>query len=498
MRVGVVVSVGIEVPRARASIAGLQALATRGWESPTIMTWASIGARLFSFTIVLPILLRRLTAAEIAVWYLFATIIGLQMIADTGFAPTFARAIAYAMGGATDVGDFRERRPRTQTGTPNWRLLGSLRATASAIYWRLAVCAFLVFGVAGSFAVAHPIAALADPHSGWIAWCAVLVSTAISLRGNYYSAYLQGMNQVAIVRRWEMLTSLGASVTTSVALLMGGRLIALAIANQAWTVVVVFRDWQLGRRLTVPIEARPAASVLDPDVMAQVWPRAWRSAVGIGASRGLIYASGIVYAQIAPAAAVASYLLAFRFIQTISEFSQAPFYSKLPVLGRLCSENNWEEMVALSAKGMRLAYWTFAAGFLVLGFGGTPILHLLRSSVPFVPLRLWGLMGLAVFVERYGAMHMQLYSLTNHILWHIANGITGIVLTVATALMLRPLGVYAFPLGMLVGYLSFYSWWSALLAWRAFEIRISRFEASTAAVPLALVLGYLVFALVRA
>ena len=43
----------------------------------------------------------------------------------------------------------------------------------------------------------------------------------------------------------------------------------------------------------------------------------------------------------------------------------------------------------------------------------------------------------AGIAERVGALHIQLYSMTNHIVWHIANGVTGILLIVLAALIIR-------------------------------------------------------------
>ena len=59
---------------------------------------------------------------------------------------------------------------------------------------------------------------------------------------------------------------------------------------------------------------------------------------------GLVQASGILYAQVGTAASIASYLLALSLIQTVSQFSQAPFYSKLPAFARLFAEGKKSEL----------------------------------------------------------------------------------------------------------------------------------------------------------
>ncbi|MFT3857440.1 MAG: hypothetical protein QM742_08070 [Aquabacterium sp.] len=79
----------------------MKSLFLRLWHSPTFMTWGSLASRLLGMTLVLPILLVKFPAAEVAIWQLFITLYTMQMLFDFGFAPTFSRLLAYAYGGAT-------------------------------------------------------------------------------------------------------------------------------------------------------------------------------------------------------------------------------------------------------------------------------------------------------------------------------------------------------------------------------------------------------------
>jgi uncharacterized membrane protein YdcZ (DUF606 family) len=65
------------------------------------------------------------------------------------------------------------------------------------------------------------------------------------------------------------------------------------------------------------------------------------------------------------------------------------------------------------------------------------ILNHTGSKVTFPPNSIWLTLGLAFFLQRYGGMHIQLYSTTNHIIWHWVSSIQG-VLTIVAALTLAP------------------------------------------------------------
>jgi hypothetical protein len=453
---------------------------SRLWHSPTATTWGSTAMRSLSVVLVLPLLLRRLPAAEIAVWYLLSTIITLQTLADVGFSPTFTRLIAYALGGSERLVDppGTVRVAATTRSDPNWALIERIWSTMRVIYWRVTVLAVVSLGAAGTVALMKPMASLDDPSRGWMAWAIVLVVSGGTLWANAFATYLQGLNHIALYRRWEALTSLGAIVTSFVVLLMGGQLLALVAANQAWAVVSLVRNWQLAR----VVEGRRLLSFhhrgIDREVFSVAWAPAWRSGLGILFSRGVVYASGLIYAQVAAASALSTYLLALRAIQMVSEFAQAPFSSKIPLLARLRSEGRFAEQLRVARRAMCWTYWIYAAGFVTIGVTGAALLNAIGSRVAFADNRLWALLGLGFFVERYGAMHIQLYSTTNHIIWHIANGVTGTIYVIVSLALLSVLGVYAFPVGMLVSYLGFYSWYSARYVYRIFNLGFFGFERS--------------------
>ena len=467
------------------------------WNSPTFMTWGSFFTRSISLIIVLPLILTRLSTEEIALWYLFSTVIGLQMLADVGFSSTFSRVIAYGMGGLNtfQIKDLRNVKQSNISNEPNWETIEKICLIMQVVYLRLTIISTILLCSLGTWALIKPISTIVNVTSGWIAWGIILLASTINLRGNIYKSYLQGVNQIALLRRWEILSSLGAIATSFIVLLLGSGLLALVIANQGWLVLNILRN----RWLCRTIENRNFEQFtrkeidfdsIDPIVFQAVWSSAWRTGLGAFMSYGLVQLSGIIYAQVGEASGVASYLLALRLIQMVSQFSQAPFYSKLPTLAKLRSEGNLNHQIIIAKRGMLFAYWTFVAGFIGLGIFASPLLVVIGSNVKFVNPLLWGLMGLGIFAERYGSMHINLYSTTNHIINHFANGFSGLIYLVFSLTLFKQIGIYAFPIGTLAGYLGFYCWYSAKHSYQALGLNFWAFESSVMIPPLAVILIY--------
>ncbi len=462
------------------------------WNSPTIMTWGSFLSRSLTLILVTPLVVTRLTTEEISLWYIFSAIISLQVLADIGFTPTFSRVIAYAMGGAEvhNLGDYHSANIDAGYGSPNWKTVEEIYATMRAINSKLLIISTILLALLGSFSLIKPVSAIQNPFLGWVAWVVILCTASVSFRGTTYSAYLQGVNQIALLRRWEILTSFGSIICGFLALVLGLGLVGLVVSAQIWVVINVFRD----RWLCITVEeGRLSAfttSQLNPEVLSAVWPSAWRSSIGLIMNYGLMQASGIVYAQIDSTSGVASYLFAQRLLQTISQFSQAPFYSKLPLLARLRAEGNIKSQLDIAQKGMRLSYWAYAISFISIGLFANVLLKFIRSNIEFVNPLLWVLMGLGVFVERYGAMHIHLYSTTNHIIWHIANGVAGLIYLFTSLILFNFLGIYALPIAVLAAYLGFYSWYAAKHSYAAFGLNFFSFERSTILFPSIVILIY--------
>ena len=459
------------------------------WNSPTIMTFGSFLANALKLIVVLPLVLTRLNVDDITVWYIFATIISLQNLVDIGFSPTFSRVIAYAMVGASvnNISDYRKITPKASNRTPNWKAIEDICSAMRKVYVSLTLILIVFLLVVGTASLIRPISENPNPSAAWIAWGIILLTSTVVLRGNSYRAFLTGTNHIAVLRRWEIYSAIGAASTSIVVLMAGGGLISLVCSQQIWVIINILRNRYLSNRVEDGRFKQFRAIRTNKHIIGVVWPNAWRSSLGIIMSYGVVHASGLIYAQLGATSRVATYLLGLRLIQALSSFSQAPFYSKLPILASLRANGSVSEQIAIAKRGMALSYWTYALGFVFLGIFGAPLLKLIGSHAEFPDSALWALLGLAMFAERYGAMHIQLYSTTNHIIWHIANGITGAIYLLSSTILYPYVGVYAFPIGMIFGYTFFYSWYSASHSYGAFGLKFWQFEKSTSMAPLLVV-----------
>lgn len=464
-------------------------LMNRVWNSPTINSWGSTIMRTLSFVLVLPLILSHFSTVETALILLFFTILHMQMMLDMGFSATFGRVIAYAMGGAIKFDDLRNPIDRIQNGTPNLLGLEKIYFTMKKVYIILSLAWLIILSCIGTWFVKDLILQLKNPLEGWVSWALIILLSSIRLYSVQYTALLMGKNKIAIVRKIETLHYFLVLITSLFVLSNGGGLIWYIIVSQ----IYIFLELILKRHYSVNIESQHLKyskyKHFDKDIFQQIYPSSWRTGLGVAIGIAIPYGAGVAYGKIGTPEEVSSYLLALNLMGVLIRLSMAPFYSKIPRLARLRAENKTKEQIDLSKRGMLFSFSTLVFGFIVVGSIGNTVLYYIESQTTFVNANLWCLLGLAAFFERYGAMHIQLYSTTNHIKMHIANGVSGIIYILFVIPLYNIYGVYALPLSQLVCYILWYDWYSAIKTYKYFNLSID-YELKTSLIPLLVILLY--------
>ena len=444
-----------------------------------------------SLVLVIPFVLLRFDPAETALWFLLMLVFGLVPALELGASHTFVRLISFAMGGAkvSQLEDFETLRQPDGT-KPNIGALNEITVTMRRFYFGLAAFAIVFLATAGSAAMIRTISQLVEPTTGWLAWIVTLVGTSAAVYSKAFISYLLGINQIALMRRWEVFATLGQLFTVLVALAFGADVLLLVIVTHSWAVFLVVRNFFLCRRFGEFGFDQQIRQAGDGAVARIAKAKIWRSGVGMLVTFGLIRLTGLLQAQFAVGLDLTIYLLGLRLIHAVSLVSTAPFYNKLPKLAQLVTGHRIHDLLHLAERGLRISYWSFAAAFFVVAFGGEYLLPLIGKSAEAFDPRLWRWLGMAFFLERVSFQYLHVYSLTNRIHWHVVNGVWGGIYVVGVALLLKPLGVIAFPVAMILAYLLFHLPINVFLAYRTFDIPFPKFELRTSVGPALLILIY--------
>ena len=467
------------------------------WESPTFTTWGSFLSKSLYAVLLLPVITTVLSPEDITIWLLFNILIGLQNLGDLGFGVTFIRVMSYAMGGAADISGFTKSGRPARTNGPNYELLEKSDSATRYLLFYTSLAFIIIIALSGYFTLKKPISLTIQQGNAWIAFGLILITTFVRFNGNRYSIFLQGVNHVAMLRRWEAIISVLSIFSGFCVAILTRSLLWLIVNQQVWAIIQMLFNRYLCRNIMEGRFRRFIHKGLDKDLVRAIWPAAWKSWTGSLMSYGVVQASGLVVAQIGTTPTVSAYLFSLKILDIIKNFSNAPFYSKIPLYNRLFAEGNMNSLLARVENGIRYSLLTFSVAAIFVGIAGQPLLNFIGSNVSLVPVWMWIAMSMAYFLERYGALHLQLYSITNDIVWHIANGVSGLIFITMSFILttFAGYGVISFPLALIISNLSFFVWYTARKSYKYFKFDFPGFEYRTSFFPLLLMTAYILFRL---
>ena len=442
--------------------------------SSTIATLLSYASKSVNFVVVLPLLLKNFKSNDIALWYLFSNILTIQLILDSGFSSTFIRILSYGTIGNRDLSkktSFEEVRELKWDSD----FIKTTIYIMKSLYKKIAFIFVLLFIMLGFWAFKLPISKTSNPTFGWIILGCVAFSLPILVFGSVYSNILQGINKITTLRLWETLFNLLSSITSILILIIFPNVYCLILAILFWALISIYRNKLLINNVPNIKDGNLDLSIADSIKKTSI-NNSLKSGIGVLFSQGITYISSFFYANYLESSLLASYLIAINLILNIKNFSQAPFYSKIPYFATLTASGNLSKLITLAKKAMQQVYLIFFVFSIMIWLLGFYYSSYLGTNSHFPSLTLWILLSFGFFIERYGAMHIQLYSTTNHILWHIHNGVSGTITIIVMIIIFNYIPVYSYPLGLIIGNITFYCWYGPLHSYRFLKSNFWDFE----------------------
>tara|TARA_B110000037_G_scaffold223105_1_gene302191 strand:+ start:5041 stop:5898 length:858 start_codon:yes stop_codon:yes gene_type:complete len=273
----------------------------------------------------------------------------------------------------------------------------------------------------------------------------------------------------------------------AIVLIGGGGLFEVFLAQQTWSIITLIRNrWLVHHVLP---ELSQAAIPQHHRVLSLVFPSVWRSGLGQFFGYATTQSIGIFYSQIGDVASIASFLFGLRLIQNISNVSQAPFYSKLPLINRLRAQAKLKQFDSVITRSVFLAHSVFLISIIILALWGDKLWPFIGANVPFPTLDTWLMLSCAFFLERFGAMHLQIHASANKILWHIANGAQGITLILMSLVLYPHYGLDGLLFSLISGYF-IYACIGSYFNHRDLINNSLSFELKTAVLPISLTLVF--------
>lgn len=349
------------------------------WESPTFTLWLNLGVQSLRLIAVTPLILTRLSSAEIAAWYLFATLTFFGQVLVDRIGVTFWRMIALAMGGASDLSPVRPGQQARGDGKPNWAAVERAYGTLAVLQVALGVfCGLLILGL-GLFSLPNIVRQAGDSHLIWLSFITFTATSTLYFTCRRYDVFLYGTNHVALDARWSAVFSLLSTTAGCITMLVLPNILAISIVMQVILLLGVLRS----RYFAFTVEGGRARSFrvfhFDRQVFAWAWEPFWRGIIMQFSDTGTIQLGAILFARYGRLGEVSAYLFTLRIVQTLTQAASTPFFSISPLFTKMISMGDVDRLRKSVVRRATVSLLLLGAGFAVLCVLGNFLLRMIGA-----------------------------------------------------------------------------------------------------------------------
>jgi hypothetical protein len=422
--------------------------------------------------ILLPLMLKKFSEAELALWWVFLSMGALASLADFGFGAAMTRVYSYFWAGAKEL-----RRegldPGATDGRPNRDGIFRLHASASHLYLRIAMAVLLLLGFGGTAILIRPAKDLANWGYVGTAWALYLIGIGHALATTHWSLACQGINRV---REQHQATVMGGAVYLVLAgtmIALGWGLYALVIATLARGIIVrTLCRWALQKALGEELRKK---HTMDPEILRNLWPSAWKfGCMALGAFM-CSQSSIIVSSQMLDNSVTAPLGLTLQVGTFLVNASALWLSVKWPEITGLRVQGRLSEMSILFARRFFLSMATLATSLLLLTHLGNSVVGYVKASASFLPAPLLGIYGIYL-LQRFSYSQFGMLTFTENVVpffkLSIGTGVAVVLLTIALAPTYKAWGIVLAPLAAeLVGC----TWYPVWRGFRGQNLSVARF-----------------------
>lgn len=449
------------------------ALLKRLYGSTIVWSWFFNGFRLATGLLLLPLVLLKLSAEELGIYYIFLSQVALAPVIDFGFSPTIQRFVSYAMGGAETI---QAHGVSKGTGaSPNYGLLWQLFFSTRALYQVMSLIVLVILGTWGTYIVELRIHDTPSPVVTRVAWLITVIATILNVYSSWAAVFLRGMNEVLTSARIMVMIAVLRFVLAAGLLLAGAGLMSLPLGDLVGSLI----QQAIARRTCLQrLRSQPAPTKTHVwQNLRIIWPNSWRLGLLSLAAYMTVNANTLICLSVLGLAANARYGLSNQLLGVIVGMASVWTQVKWPLIGQQRARHDYAAIQRTLWPRMWLQYATFFAMAAMLLLCGPPLLQWFGSGKQLLPLPWLALLVLVSFLEMQISVWGTLISTENRIpfLWPAVVGNLASFLISLTLIHTTSLGLGAFVLAPLLAHSVFNNWYWPHYAARGIQTSWVRF-----------------------
>lgn len=371
--------------------------------------------RMLGQFIVLPLVLSLLDSAYVGLWYVFLAVNGFIVIFQAGFAPTFARNVAYCWSGARS---FRKNGLAAEYGEGvDFGVMAALLAACRAVYMWIALVCLAAISTLGTLYVVSVSGSL-EPATYAAAWALFCLAVFVNVLFSYWESMLRGVGDFVGVNKATILASLAQILSSAAMLLLGCGILSCAVGF--FLQGLVFRAFCRRFFFKVDGVADGLAGVARPgkgevkEIRAAISANAYRDTAVSVANYLVTTANTLLCAAFVGLAESSAFSVTLQLINACVNVSAVMLNTYQPSLQSAYANRDVELERDLSGKSMASFALLYGACLVLVVLVGMPLLGVFKPGIDSSPL-LTVALGVYFFLWKQQSNCAMLIANTNRI-----------------------------------------------------------------------------------
>jgi hypothetical protein len=443
------------------------------------MSWASYFVQFGSVLFVFPLLIRVYSPLEQSFWWMVNTILGLALLADSGFGAVLLRGVAYFNSGADYLPRTKEEFEKKQnllTFQPNINKLADLLTTTKRVYAYLNLFLLGLMVTLGPLILWNVMKLSHHRIDFWIAYLLLIPNCMLLIMTVRWKSFLRGLDYIAKEARIN--TNLGIVRLLGFIIILSFGLPPLYLVL-CMLVESCFRYYFLRRLVLQWFESKNKKienkNYFDIEIFKSLWTATWKEGLIQWGNYLLASGNSIIMAQVSNAQLMANFLLTTRLLTIISQVSEITLFSNIPKVYSLAAKNDRYNMKITAAGYMFLGLSIMLISYVFVILFGNQALGMLNKESQLLPLGILIIMVVTQILDSHSTFHAGIYISTNHVPFVIPSLVSGIIILGGGFLILPRYGLIGIILMKFVVQLAFSNWYSMVLSLRLLQWPIKNY-----------------------
>ena len=374
-----------------------------------IWSYAGTFFRVSTNILLLPIIISYLSESEVGLWYVFASISQFVLLLDFGFAPSFARNIAYIWCGAKTLKN--KSLDSINISETDWREFFIILHSCKYIYLLISLLALLILLSIGSIYIIK-----VSSVTYLKAWVVYSVAVSFNILYGYYTSFLRGIGAVAENNKATIISKLVQLFLSWILLELELGLLGVSFAYLFCGITLRLsskyffdRYESIGQNLRC-INVNSLFSKCTERIKT-IWYNSSREGLVTLSNFLNSQANTLICSYLIGLSATGSYGVSLQLATLVSTISCIPFATYQTKMQEYAISNNTESNIRLFS----FAIVSFVISFVILACGSlfcVPLIHFIKPSFG-MDINLYLLMLLQIFLWAYYGLFCSFISSYN-------------------------------------------------------------------------------------